>query len=160
MEFPRRLGSAVVMGVAVSAMHYTGMAAASFIPASPPDLSHAVSIPDVGNLGVAIVAIIVLLSAVTTSSVDRRRSEDRLRLVIDTAPAMLLSARPDGDVDFFNERWLEYVGVSLEDMWGWRWTNAFQRTLRMSWAGGVRRWRPANRSKLKHGFGGLMENTV
>ena len=41
---PRRLGSATVMGVAVSAMHYTGMAAASFIPASPPDLSHAVSI--------------------------------------------------------------------------------------------------------------------
>ena len=40
---PRRLGSATVMGVAVSAMHYTGMAAASFIPASPADLSHAVT---------------------------------------------------------------------------------------------------------------------
>jgi two-component system, sensor histidine kinase and response regulator len=41
---PRRLGSAIVMGGAISAMHYTGMAAASFIPTSPPDLSHAVSI--------------------------------------------------------------------------------------------------------------------
>jgi PAS domain S-box-containing protein len=51
-----------------------------------------------------------------------RASEDRLRLVIDTAPVMLHSARPDGYVDFFNKRWLEYVGVSLEDIRGWQWT--------------------------------------
>jgi PAS domain S-box-containing protein len=104
-------------------MHYTGMAAASFIPASPPDLSDAVSIPAIGNSGVVITALIVLLAAVTTSSADRRRSEHRLRLVIDTVPAMLHSARPDGYVDFFNKRWLEYVGVSLEDISGWRWTD-------------------------------------
>ncbi|HWO37206.1 MAG TPA: PAS domain S-box protein, partial [Candidatus Acidoferrum sp.] len=120
---PRRLGSATVMGVAVSAMHYTGMAAATFIPASPPDLSHAVSIPPVGNSGVALVAMIVLVAAATTSSVDRRRGEHRVRLVVDTAPAMLHSARPDGYVDFFNQRWLEYVGVSLEDIRGWGWTS-------------------------------------
>jgi PAS domain S-box-containing protein len=120
---PRRLGSATVMGVAVSAMHYTGMAAASFIPASPPDLSYAVSVPPVGNSGVVIVALIVFVAAIATSSVDRRRGEDRLRLVIDTAPAMLHSARPDGYVDFFNKRWLEYVGVSLEELGGWQWTN-------------------------------------
>jgi two-component system sensor histidine kinase/response regulator len=35
----RRAGSAIVMGLAVSAMHYTGMASASFIPASPPPLA-------------------------------------------------------------------------------------------------------------------------
>ncbi len=119
---PRRLGSAVVMGVAVSAMHYTGMAAASFIPASPRDLSHAVSIPPLGNSGVVFAALIVLLAAVTTSSVDRQQARERLRLVIDTAPAMLHSARPDGYVDFLNKRWLEFVGASLEDIGGWRWT--------------------------------------
>ena len=47
---PRRLGSAALMGVAVSAMHYTGMAAASFIPTSPPELSHTVSIPPLATL--------------------------------------------------------------------------------------------------------------
>jgi PAS domain S-box-containing protein len=120
---PRRLGSATVMGVAVSAMHYTGMAAANFIPASPPDLSHAVSIPPAGNSGVVIAALIVLVAAVTTSSVDRRQSEEHLRLVIDTTPAMIHSARPDGYLDFFNERWLEYLGVSLDDLLGWRWTS-------------------------------------
>jgi PAS domain S-box-containing protein len=69
---PRRLGSATVMGFAVSAMHYTGMAAASFIPASPPDLSHAVSISPFANNGIAIVTLIVLVAAMVTSSVDRR----------------------------------------------------------------------------------------
>src|SRR6202167_1991863 len=120
---PRRLGSATVMGVAVSAMHYTGMAAASFIPASPPDLSHTVSMTPFGNFGVVLTALIVLVAATTTSSVDRRRSEHRLRLVIDTAPAMLHSARPGGYLDYFNKRWLEYLGVPLADLLGWRWTS-------------------------------------
>jgi PAS domain S-box-containing protein len=164
---PRRLGSATVMGAAVSAMHYTGMAAANFIPASPPDLSHAVNISPFANNGIAIVTLIVIVAAISTSSVDRRahaevqrlnqdlerrvaertsqleevnealrkeiveharaeqavrESEEHLRLVIDTVPAMLHSARPDGSVDYFNQRWLEYVGVSLQETWGWQWT--------------------------------------
>ena len=69
---PRRLGSATVMGVAVSAMHYTGMAAASFIPASPPDLSYAVNISSLTSNGISIVTLIVIVAAITTSSVDRR----------------------------------------------------------------------------------------
>ena len=69
---PRRLGSATVMGAAVSAMHYTGMAAARFIPVSPPDLSHAVSISPFANNGIATVTLIVMVAAITTSSVDRR----------------------------------------------------------------------------------------
>ena len=106
---PRRLGSATVMGGAISAMHYTGMAAASFFPASSPDLSHAVTISSLGNNGIVIVTLIVIVAAMTTSSMDRRRNEEHLRLVIDTTPAMLHSARPDGYVDFFNKRWLDYV---------------------------------------------------
>ena len=77
---PRKVGSAIVMGLAVSAMHYTGMAAASFIPASPPDLSHAVSISVVGNNAIAIVSLIVIVAAMVTSSVDRRASVEYERL--------------------------------------------------------------------------------
>src|SRR3984893_10174884 len=77
---PRRLGSAIVMGLAVSAMHYTGMAAASFIPAPLPDLSHAVSISAVGNNAIAIVTLIVLVAAMVTSSVDKRASAEVERL--------------------------------------------------------------------------------
>jgi len=77
---PRRLGSATVMGVAVSAMHYSGMAAASFIPAPPPDLSLAVSVSPLGNFGVVIATLVVLVAAMVTSSVDRRARAEVQRL--------------------------------------------------------------------------------
>jgi len=49
-------------------------------------------------------------------------SEDPLQLVIDTTPALIHTALPDGSLDFFNRRWLEYVGLSLEEIRGWKWT--------------------------------------
>ena len=50
-----------------------------------------------------------------------QRSEDRLRVVIDTIPAHVWSARPDGTVDLINRRFLEFTGRSTEDMLGWGW---------------------------------------
>ncbi len=43
-----------------------------------------------------------------------RQNEDRLRLVIDTIPTMAWSVLPDGAVDYVNQRWLEYTGLSFE----------------------------------------------
>src|SRR6202051_2154009 len=50
-----------------------------------------------------------------------QQSEDRLRLVIDTIPAHVWSARPDGSIDFINQRLLEFLGRSMEDILGWGW---------------------------------------
>jgi PAS domain S-box-containing protein len=72
----RNVGSAAVMGIAISAMHYTGMAAASFVAAPPPDLSHAVTVTPIGNSGVVVVTLIVLAAAVITSSIDKRASTE------------------------------------------------------------------------------------
>jgi PAS domain S-box-containing protein len=47
-----------------------------------------------------------------------KRAKDRLRLVIDTTPALIHTGRPDGYLDYFNQRWLEYLGLSLEDICG------------------------------------------
>jgi PAS domain S-box-containing protein len=44
-----------------------------------------------------------------------RRAEDRIRLVIDTIPTMAWSLRPDGVLDFLNQRWLDYTGLSLQE---------------------------------------------
>ena len=43
-----------------------------------------------------------------------RGSEDRIRLIIDTIPVMAWSVRPDGIVDFLNQRWMDYSGLTLE----------------------------------------------
>jgi PAS domain S-box-containing protein len=44
-----------------------------------------------------------------------RRSEDRLRLVIDTIPTMAWSLQPNGAIDFVNQRWMDYTGLSFEE---------------------------------------------
>jgi PAS domain S-box-containing protein len=76
----RRLGSSIVMGGAISAMHYTGMAAATFISSGPPNLSHSISISPLGDYAVVTITMIVLLAAVITSSVDRRTDAEVWRV--------------------------------------------------------------------------------
>ncbi|NYT41446.1 PAS domain-containing protein [Sphingomonas sp. R-74633] len=49
-------------------------------------------------------------------------SERHLRLTIDTIPALAWSARTDGTGNFFNQHYLDYVGLSLEQVRGWEWT--------------------------------------
>ena len=53
-----------------------------------------------------------------------RASERNLRLFIDTIPALAWSARPDGSAEFFNQHYLDFVGLSAEQASGWGWTSA------------------------------------
>src|SRR5579862_8082405 len=46
-----------------------------------------------------------------------------LRIVLDSAPALIHTAMPDGRLDFFNESWLRYLGWPLEDLLDWKWTS-------------------------------------
>jgi PAS domain S-box-containing protein len=50
-----------------------------------------------------------------------RQTAQELRLVIDTIPAVVWSALPDGSIDFVNQRLLEYTGLPSEDVKGWGW---------------------------------------
>ena len=47
-----------------------------------------------------------------------------LQLLVDSVPALIHTGLPDGYLDFFNQSWLRYVGLSLEDLQGWKWTAA------------------------------------
>src|SRR3984957_8704062 len=47
----------------------------------------------------------------------------RLREIIDSAPALIHTARPDGYLDFFNQGWLNFVGQPLEKLLGWEWAS-------------------------------------
>jgi PAS domain S-box-containing protein len=62
---------------------------------------------------------------------ERKRAEDALRasernlkLITDTIPALAWSARPDGSADFFNQHYLDFIGLSAEQASGWGWTVA------------------------------------
>jgi PAS domain S-box-containing protein len=45
------------------------------------------------------------------------------RALIDSLPALIHTGRPDGHLDFFNQRWLQFVGLRLEELEGWKWTS-------------------------------------
>jgi formate hydrogenlyase transcriptional activator len=47
-----------------------------------------------------------------------------VRLVVDVIPALAWSSRPDGSVEFVNQRWSDYTGLSPEQSHGWGWKTA------------------------------------
>jgi len=50
------------------------------------------------------------------------RDEFDMQSVIDTIPAMVVCAFPDGSLEFLNQGWREYTGSRFEDLvrWGWQ----------------------------------------
>jgi PAS domain S-box-containing protein len=70
------------------------------------------------SVGIEFVGAVMDVSDRRRAEEELRRSEalaeQRLRLVVDTTPAMLNSCRPDGYLDYVNKGWLDYFGFSLE----------------------------------------------
>jgi hypothetical protein len=65
---------------------------------------------------------------VNTEIEDRKRAEEAirsiehdLRSVIDTIPMTAWSTNADGYCDFCNQRWLNYAGVTSDQVQGWGW---------------------------------------
>jgi len=51
-------------------------------------------------------------------------SDKQLRTVIDTIPALAWCCFPDGTTEFSNRRWLDYTGLSQDEVLGWGWQRA------------------------------------
>jgi PAS domain-containing protein len=50
-------------------------------------------------------------------------SKDLLR-IIDSIRSLIYTGRPDGYLDYVNQHWLEYVGLRIEGLLGWKWMAA------------------------------------
>ena len=51
-------------------------------------------------------------------------ARDQFQLAIDAIPGLVWSSLPDGHIDFLNQRWREYTGLTLEQARGWGWRAA------------------------------------
>lgn len=86
----RKIASSLVMAAAISAMHYTGMASASFTSSAlPPDLSRSVTIDSLGTLGIGAVTLVALGLAILISAVDRRFFAQQLQLALAESKVVL-----------------------------------------------------------------------
>jgi two-component system cell cycle sensor histidine kinase/response regulator CckA len=103
----RKIASAAVMGFAILAMHYTGMAAASFTAdGMVPDMSHAMRFTMLGAAGITIVTIVILSLVLLIPVFDRRSAqfqelesaEQRYRLLYERSLAGVLRTTLDGRI--------------------------------------------------------------
>src|SRR6266436_4026495 len=61
-----------------------------------------------------------IMAAMATSGQGSERLN--AQLLVDSIPALIHTATPDGYLDYFNKTWLDYLGVILDKVTGWNWT--------------------------------------
>jgi PAS domain S-box-containing protein len=153
-----RLAAAVVLGGAISAIHYTGMAATRVIP-----LASAVRVPRENVLGtdglaagVIAATLAVLVFTLLTTRVDRRirardaeteavrRSESRFRSLVVASAQVVWTASADGEFAEPQAGWAAYTGTPWEEYRGGGWIAAVHPDDR---EGAAAAWRDAIREE-------------
>ena len=68
------------------------------------------------------------LGVIGVDVTDRQRQEEQLResaerfqAMADGIPQLAWMTRPDGHIFWYNQRWYDYTGTTLEEMQGWGW---------------------------------------
>src|SRR6266436_2846254 len=77
-----------------------------------------------GNIAVIAIEGERTQKALRSALEEIRTSEAKLRKIIDTIPTLAWCSLPDGTGEFWNRRWHEYTGLSLEVVRGWGWQKA------------------------------------
>jgi formate hydrogenlyase transcriptional activator len=53
---------------------------------------------------------------------ELKTSKAQLERILNTIPTVAWRGEPDGSINYFNQRWHEYTGLSPEESHGWGWT--------------------------------------
>jgi len=152
-EILQRLMAAVVMGIAVSGMHYTAMHAAIFVAhGASADKSLVSGFNQVAlALGIASTTFLILSLALAAALFDRRfavmaeresavlrESEERFRTLYRRTPLPLYSLDRDGLLQYVSDAWLELLGYAREEAIGRPLTNfmteaSTRRRMKVDW---------------------------
>src|SRR6185503_4561053 len=87
---------------------------------------HSTCHPVIGPSGDLVEVIGTVIDVTEQKKADEklRASERKYRHLVDTTPAFIHTALPDGSLDFLSRGWLEYGGIPQTDLLDWRWTEA------------------------------------
>jgi len=123
-----RASASVVMGLAISGMHYTGMAAARFtaLESLPPDpegfLLGTAGLAVPVTLGAFVILALTLLGSLTdhwvraklTAAEALRESEERYRTVVSEIDEVIFRTDAQGRWTFLNQAWTHITGFPVE----------------------------------------------
>ncbi len=120
----KKILSAIVMGCAVSGMHYTAMAAARFYPMDSSITPHLLFSTELLSSSIFVVVLLLLGVALTGIKVDKnfeqitkklQHSRHVLNTFINCAPVMMWMCDDKGKALLFNNTWLQFSGRSLAE---------------------------------------------
>ncbi|MGA8029858.1 MAG: MHYT domain-containing protein, partial [Bryobacteraceae bacterium] len=116
----RKVVAAILLGFAISSMHYTAMAAARFSPAHHFfDVNSGVNVSSLGGIGIAVVSLILLGVVIASSIADKRFSaqamalrstEERYRVLFERSLTGICRTAPDGTIVGMNRACAELLG--------------------------------------------------
>lgn len=130
-ETTTRLASALLMGLAISGMHYVAMGATVFLPGDHPQLVASTVMDQTLLASLAVLASLIILGTSTTTAIMRNRLQmaeleterseatqkhmrDRFRKIVSRLPGMVYQFRlgPDGTMSF------PYASNAIRDIYG------------------------------------------
>jgi PAS domain S-box-containing protein len=80
---------------------------------------------------------VAYLVYVGTDITARKRAEEEIHALVDAIPQQVWTMRPDGYIDYYNQRWLDYTGLSTEQAQGDGWLQCLhpddQQRIRDAW---------------------------
>jgi NO-binding membrane sensor protein with MHYT domain/signal transduction histidine kinase len=132
---PARAVGAIALGLAITGMHYTGMAAVTFSEMSASEHGDAAGIPaQMLAVGIAACTLLLLALALTAAMFDRRlellalreaetlrRSEERLRAVLDQMPVgVIVADATSGAIVLSNPEAERFLGHRLRPAPDWQ----------------------------------------
>ena len=124
----KKTGASLLLGFAITGMHYTGMAAAQFTGGTAgwrPPLHLVLGTHRLG-LVVAIGSLALLAIALVATRFARWTIATRSRFenLLELSPQVIWFARPDGYLTYCSPYWYEYTGLSEEETLGQAWAAA------------------------------------
>ena len=124
----KKVGASLLMGLAVTGMHYTGMAAANFNGGSTAWRPTGTFLLGTYQLGlvVAVTSVALLVIALAATGFERWTVTTRTRFenLLELSPQIVWFGRADGYITYANPYWYDYTGLPERKSLGHEWTDA------------------------------------
>ncbi|HVB25911.1 MAG TPA: PAS domain-containing sensor histidine kinase [Ktedonobacteraceae bacterium] len=71
---------------------------------------------------IGVTGVFVDITAHRQMEATLRQSEALSRFIMESMPQKIFTAKPNGDVDYFNQQWMGFTGLTFEQIRDWGWT--------------------------------------